>query len=556
MYAKQDERATTTAPATTASEPAAERRGAAPVGDDYASQSTALVPPAEGGALRSARLSGVPGLDAVMRGAGVVREGQRGDAVRAVQEVLTGLGHDCGVADGIFGRVTGAGVRSFQRAVGLAADAIVGPKTLGAMDARAGGGGGGGATPPATTTPKTPTPKTPTPPATPGGATTTTPGGKATPSPPATTKTGASTPSKGAPPEKGGKGGEAPPATTSGSGPDPAKVQAIYARLSDPSTPAADIDGLLASLLSVVGVSASSATGLAALGPTPISQALAQGGAGGGGFSPVAQQLLNATASTRGYLSLQFPPDFQANSYAEAKQRIFDLDSQADAGDPTKRHPHENLRGALHSMNALYGFDEIVREWDRQKAAGTVHSKGLAAATLANAYVGATQATVWSGQTKNFPAVPGKYKEKNVKACVGSELLWRIHKETCSGGFLITTPEYEVIRYDLKRPDWCGIFANWIFKQVGFSGTWGNGGAGAPHHKFKAHGSSSKYQPKAGDMAYAKDHFQHMCVVTRVDGDTVHTVDGNTGAGAGGRGGKILAQKRSRSFFSEFYEMP
>ncbi|MCL3862345.1 phage tail tip lysozyme [Actinotalea sp. K2] len=74
----------------------------------------------------------------------LIRRGDRGDAVRRLQEQLTTAGHDPGVVDGIFGQATDRAVRSFQAANGLTADGIVGPHTERALAAGGGGGGAGG----------------------------------------------------------------------------------------------------------------------------------------------------------------------------------------------------------------------------------------------------------------------------------------------------------------------------------------------------------------------------------------------------------------------------
>ena len=52
-----------------------------------------------------------------------------GNAVRAVQALLNGLGHNAGTADGLFGDNTAGAVKRFQAASGIAADGIVGRDT-------------------------------------------------------------------------------------------------------------------------------------------------------------------------------------------------------------------------------------------------------------------------------------------------------------------------------------------------------------------------------------------------------------------------------------------
>ena len=62
----------------------------------------------------------------------VLREGMRGEAVRALQERLVYLGHDLQV-DGIFGKQTEAAVIQVQELVGIAPDGIVGRETEAAL---------------------------------------------------------------------------------------------------------------------------------------------------------------------------------------------------------------------------------------------------------------------------------------------------------------------------------------------------------------------------------------------------------------------------------------
>lgn len=53
-------------------------------------------------------------------------EGSTGDDVKALQILLTGMGCNCGNADGIFGAKTLAAVKKFQDMCGLVADGVVG----------------------------------------------------------------------------------------------------------------------------------------------------------------------------------------------------------------------------------------------------------------------------------------------------------------------------------------------------------------------------------------------------------------------------------------------
>ncbi len=62
-----------------------------------------------------------------------LRQGSRGAAVADLQRRLAAAGFSAGAADGVFGSLTGAAVRAFQRARGLVADGIVGAQTWAAL---------------------------------------------------------------------------------------------------------------------------------------------------------------------------------------------------------------------------------------------------------------------------------------------------------------------------------------------------------------------------------------------------------------------------------------
>ena len=61
-----------------------------------------------------------------------LKKGMQGEDVRALQDLLIGLGYDLGPkgADGIFGAMTEAAVSEFQKKNGLTVDGIAGPDTI------------------------------------------------------------------------------------------------------------------------------------------------------------------------------------------------------------------------------------------------------------------------------------------------------------------------------------------------------------------------------------------------------------------------------------------
>jgi peptidoglycan hydrolase-like protein with peptidoglycan-binding domain len=81
-------------------------------------------------------------LAAVATGGMLLRNGSKGPQVSFLQQALMGAGYwmprttrnGAHLADGVFGQETTLVVHHFQSAMGLMADAIVGPKTLGALD--------------------------------------------------------------------------------------------------------------------------------------------------------------------------------------------------------------------------------------------------------------------------------------------------------------------------------------------------------------------------------------------------------------------------------------
>lgn len=65
---------------------------------------------------------------------GIMRPGEEGEQVLALQQALTTLGYEPGEPDGNYGPATAEAVRAFQTAAGLPADGIAGPTTLAAIN--------------------------------------------------------------------------------------------------------------------------------------------------------------------------------------------------------------------------------------------------------------------------------------------------------------------------------------------------------------------------------------------------------------------------------------
>lgn len=62
-----------------------------------------------------------------------LKNGHKGEDVKALQILLNGRDYSCGSVDGIFGSKTDSAVRRYQRAKGLEVDGIAGPATMGSL---------------------------------------------------------------------------------------------------------------------------------------------------------------------------------------------------------------------------------------------------------------------------------------------------------------------------------------------------------------------------------------------------------------------------------------
>ena len=76
-----------------------------------------------------------------------------------------------------------------------------------------------------------------------------------------------------------------------------------------------------------------------------------------------------------------------------------------------------------------------------------------------------------------------------------------------------------------KLPSWCGIFSVWAHKRAGKDiGNWQIG------RGVSAFGTIQHTKnPQAGDIGYIDQPFQHHCIIVKIDGNNVVSIDGNSG---------------------------
>lgn len=85
----------------------------------------------------------------------------------------------------------------------------------------------------------------------------------------------------------------------------------------------------------------------------------------------------------------------------------------------------------------------------------------------------------------------------------------------------------EVPEYLGTDKDWCGVFALRSLHKAGLAldRKWIDGKG---FILTGAHPLPTTKNPQPGDLIYIDKPFQHQAIVVRVEGDTVHTIDGNT----------------------------
>jgi peptidoglycan hydrolase-like protein with peptidoglycan-binding domain len=155
----------------------------------------------------------------------------------------------------------------------------------------------------------------------------------------------------------------------------------------------------------------------------------------------------------------------------------------------------------------------------------------------------------------------GGVDEKGKKTRQGWERLDQIFetsyggRTTGFGGGYNQAHQDIVKHYGEKPQSWCGHFAMWAYKNNGINvGDWVAGKGPSSLYTTLTPQDATTYTPRPGDIAYAGAHSQHYAIVVRVEGQTIHTIDGNTG-GDSVAGGCIGTNSRAKSWFSGFFSI-
>ena len=138
---------------------------------------------------------------------------------------------------------------------------------------------------------------------------------------------------------------------------------------------------------------------------------------------------------------------------------------------------------------------------------------------------------------------PGDADETGKHVRTGWETLLQFFQTAAPGIWSDDVVKYYTGHEEGVLPSWCGIFATYCLLTAGASvGTWqmGTGISGVG-------GVKQTFDPKPGDVGYVHDN-QHHCIITAVDGDTIYSVDGNSGMDS-----EIITHTRGRHDFEGFF---
>jgi hypothetical protein len=138
---------------------------------------------------------------------------------------------------------------------------------------------------------------------------------------------------------------------------------------------------------------------------------------------------------------------------------------------------------------------------------------------------------------------PGEADETGKHVRTGWETLLQIFQTAAPGIWHDDVIKYYTGYEEGYLPSWCGIFATYCLITGGASvGTWQMGvgitGVG---------GMQQTHDPKPGDVGYLDAH-QHHCIIESVDGDTITSIDGNSGTDS-----EIIGHTRSKHEFAGFF---
>lgn len=93
-------------------------------------------------------------------------------------------------------------------------------------------------------------------------------------------------------------------------------------------------------------------------------------------------------------------------------------------------------------------------------------------------------------------------------------------------------------------PSWCGIFTVWAHKKAGKDiGTWQMGKG------VSAFGTLTQTtNPQPGDIGYIHIPYQHHCIIEKIEGDVIYSIDGNSGTYS-----EVKENKKPRSVYDGFF---
>lgn len=413
----------------------------------------------------------------------VLRIGSTGSAVKYLQNALNKVNTESKqlTPDGIFGLLTHSAVVSFQRSAGIIIDGIVGSQTWGALN-----------------------------------------------------KGKQELPVEDKENKVDGKD------DSSGNSVDTSHFDKLYAKLTNPDSQISDPGSLWLDLVKEMGLPVAVAT--------PILQFSASfSDKDGGGFDDQYKKqeyFKSVQAILKSIIALQ-PQTYPQTSKHYKKQPI-NLDEANERLENKSVKPlSPEEEKWLYQYMQIWGLLELSNAWQAAASKGQnldpIRAKIV---SIALGQVGLVEAHVDSGEER-------KVGNKTIRVRKGGDRLLEYIQMASPAHASNEVQKRDILDVAIptgpkggnRVPSWCGILALWIQNTAGNDGgTWPNtpwmGGKFGPD---KLQFRSSQEEPQPGDIAYTTTHHHHATVI-RVEGNTVTTVDGNTG-----EDGASAIRVRSRS---------